>query len=250
MAMGPVGFTIVGATTGDSLGTSLAPVNGKGGRRSVLQSAFLAQAVADSHDNSFLLCDPLTGLVAYPSFEQYMTRELPELAQLGLHVSIGDVDDLRNYVTSKRFSDPQMFGHLAGNLCMKTIGETVQRWRREHMLGWPMIICGTFGGDEVIIGACGLGYSIFTEQIAELANQIRDAAPRPCSFASATLAIGTINGSSAEAYRHFISTVDRALFDHKTKCKGLGNASLGNTIDIGCVELVSSLKEESKRESV
>ena len=44
--------------------------------------------------SALLLCDPLTGLVAYPSFEELLIAGLPALAIKGLHLAIGDVDDL------------------------------------------------------------------------------------------------------------------------------------------------------------
>src|ERR1022692_3662155 len=79
---------------------------------------YLTVPLPDSHDPSaFLLCDPLTGLVAYPSFEAHMIAALPGLASDGLHLAIGDVDDLRGYVTAANANDPTLFGHLAGNDC-------------------------------------------------------------------------------------------------------------------------------------
>jgi len=74
-----------------------------------------------------LLCDPLTGLVSYPSFEEHLTRELPRLARRELHLAIGDVDDLKEFVTARRDCDPMMFGHLAGNDCMRKVGAATPR---------------------------------------------------------------------------------------------------------------------------
>ncbi len=62
-----------------------------------------------------LFCDPLTGLVAYPSFEVYMIAVLPRLATSGLHFAISDVDDLTGYVTAAKAYDRTLFGHLAGS---------------------------------------------------------------------------------------------------------------------------------------
>ena len=53
---------------------------------------YLTVAMPDQQDTSSLfLCDPLTGLVAYPSFEELIIAGLPALAIKGLHLAIGDV---------------------------------------------------------------------------------------------------------------------------------------------------------------
>jgi hypothetical protein len=43
-------------------------------------------------------------------------------------LAIGDVDDLKRFVSQQRLDDPAMFGHLAGNACMQAVGEATLRW--------------------------------------------------------------------------------------------------------------------------
>jgi GGDEF domain-containing protein len=228
----------VQSANGDSIAGAS---HGKDGTRELVQSAFLAQGALIGNTEEILLCDPLTGLIAYPSFEQYLIRRMPELLLSQVHISIGDVDDLRTYVTSKRYTDPLMFGHIAGNLCMKMIGAIVQSWESEFSAHWPMLVCGTFGGDEVIVAAAGLPYEEFLEQITKLSAAIRLSAPCTCSFASGTLAQQMTQRHGAEkAYQHLISSIDRALFDHKIKCREAGIPSTGDTVTIGCVDVKAS----------
>src|ERR1022692_2790110 len=123
---------------------------------------YLTVPLPDKHGlPTFLLCDPLTGLVAYPSFEAYMIAVLPGLATDGLHLAIGDVDDLRGYVSAANADDPTLFGHLAGNDCMRRVGEATRRWVADHLDFWPFAMCATFGGDEVIVAAAGQPYETF-----------------------------------------------------------------------------------------
>lgn len=202
-----------------------------------LESVYLALGLGASEDRNILLCDPLTGLVAYPSFEEHLVRHLPSLAAQTLHLAIGDVDDLRSYVTSRRCDDPMMFGHLAGNSCMRLIGSVVRKWSSE-LGAWPVLICGTFGGDEVIVAGSGLSYTNFCNEVSVLAERIRDGAPRPCSFAYGTLGPASISADDAElAYRSFVSRIDRALFDLKAECKSIGRALAGELIDVGFCRL-------------
>jgi len=179
-------------------------------------------------------------LVAYPSFEEYVVRNLPSLGQKGLHLAIGDVDDLRTYVTSERSANPMMFGHIAGNRCMQIIGSTVKRWALDWMAKWPVLLCATFGGDEVVVAGTGRPYKDFVCQIENLAAQIRLSAPCPCSFACGTLGPGPIAAAAAEGvYQSLVSKVDRALFAYKARCKSSGLNPVGYIVDVGRVDVYS-----------
>lgn len=185
-----------------------------------------------------LLCDPLTGLVAYPSFEAHLQDTLPALVPAGVHLAIGDVDDLRTHVMTRRTSDPTAFGHLAGNDCMRRVGAVTRAWAGAELAAWPFSLCGTFGGDEVIVAAAGRLYPVFAALVRRLADDLRASAPRPCSFATATIASprpADVDG--AVAYRTLVATVDEALFATKAELRARGAAPNGDVVDVGAIDL-------------
>ena len=200
---------------------------------------YLACRADRDEANGFdLLCDPLTGLIAYPSFERYLRQRLAGLASHGLHLAIGDVDDLKIHVTARRTSDLDAFGHLAGNACMREVGAITRRWAGGTLSHWPFAICATFGGDEVIVAAAGQPYGAFRGCISELADQLRTHAPRPCSFATTTLCSSPgLDLDGFPAYRALVVKVDEALFDHKARLRSRGIAPNGEVTDAGAVEL-------------
>jgi GGDEF domain-containing protein len=210
----------------------------------------------EAGDGPCLWCDPLTGLIAYPSFAEHFTDRLPTLAPLGVHLAIGDVDDLKEYVSQRRAEDHTHFGHLAGNECMQTIGRITRRWAERTVADWPFSLCGTFGGDEVIIAAAGVEYAAFVNSVQELLDDIGRNAPRTCSFAVGTLLPTTIpEADRAIAYREFVARVDLALFERKAEIRAANVSPRGDLEDIGSVtfgngdprpdmELVRSIREE------
>ncbi|MDH6108196.1 GGDEF domain-containing protein [Kitasatospora sp. MAP12-15] len=190
-------------------------------------------------DDGILYCDPLTSLVAYPSFEKYLTEMLPLFAGDGLHVAIGDVDGLREYVSERRAGDPTSFGHLAGNACMQTVGKVTAGWAAAELADAEFHVCGTFGGDEVIVAASGLSHERFADKIHELCRLIKATAPRPCSFALGTLEDHTVTQSGAfTAYRHIVSMVDARLFHVKEEARNNGGHLDGAVTDLGLVNLL------------
>ncbi|MFF4501649.1 hypothetical protein [Streptomyces sp. NPDC001401] len=190
-------------------------------------------------DDGTLYCDPLTSLVAYPSFERYLIEVLPSFAEDGLHFAIGDVDGLREYVSERRAGDPTSFGHLAGNACMKTVGRVTSGWAATELADAAFRVCGTFGGDEVIVAASGISHEQFAEKIRALCSMIKAAAPRPCSFALGTLEDHTVtqNGASV-AYRRIVSLVDAQLFHEKEQARSSGRHLNGSVTDLGLVNLL------------
>jgi GGDEF domain-containing protein len=178
--------------------------------------------------------DPLTMLAAYPSFERYVIEMIPALAKEGLHIAIGDVDGLREYVSERRSADPANFGHLAGNACMKTIGSITGEWASTALSESAFHLCGTFGGDEVIIAASGISHELFASKIHELCRTIRGTAPRPCSFALGTLEDQTATrDSAADIYRRFVSMVDARLFLDKEYARSEGRRLEGSVTNLG-----------------
>jgi GGDEF domain-containing protein len=189
-------------------------------------------------DDGVLFCDPLTSLVSYPSFESYLIKMLPLVSADGLHVAIGDVDGLRAYASERRPSDPSSFGHLAGNACMRTIGRQTRAWASAELGDFPFSACGTFGGDEVIVGASGLHHETFASKIRLLCEAIKVASPRPCSFALATIKDGTVTTENAAgAYRTLVSTVDAQLLHEKEHARLTDGHLHGTVTDLGMVSL-------------
>jgi len=177
-------------------------------------------AIAADGEVRELWCDPLTGLVAYPSFAECLIESLPVLSATGVHLAIGDVDDLKEYVSQRRSEDPTMFGHRAGNQCMEVVGRVTTGWSHDALRTSTFALCGTFGGDEVIVAAAGVGRSPFVDSIRDLAQAIEVASPRTCSFSVGTLAPGTISDQQAPAaYRQFVAAVDAALFLQKAELR-------------------------------
>lgn len=193
--------------------------------------------VAARDGGTDLFCDPLTGLLAYPSFEQFVSGRLPVYLPSGVHLAIGDVDDLKRYVTQIASTDPTMFGHLAGNDCMRRVGDATLEWARTVFQGWQLRACGTFGGDEVIIAAAGGGHLQFVRQIRQLAEAIRSRAPRPCTFAAATAVTRGPSLTGAALYRELVASVDRALFDQKSSLRSAGGEPNGQLVDVGVLSI-------------
>ncbi|WP_437304751.1 hypothetical protein [Sorangium sp. So ce388] len=191
-----------------------------------------AMAVAESND-SLLFYDPLTRLLSYDSFEKHIVDQLPLWSERGIHIAVGDVDDLRGYVTSQKSADAAMFGHLAGNFCMRMIGRLVRHWVCSVRDVWPEVVCGTFGGDEVIIAASGQSPVSFQRSIEGLALDIKNTAPRPCSFVCLSLERQCVGPDDAfSVYRASVSAVDRALFEHKERSRAAGRLINGDVIEL------------------
>ncbi|MEM5471909.1 diguanylate cyclase [Hoeflea sp. AS60] len=164
-----------------------------------------------------LLVDPLTQLVSYDSMANFIKRRLSRKDLDPCFLAIGDVDGLREYVSSCNNASNDMFGHLAGNHCMKLVGKTVAEWqaRQDPASVW---LSGTFGGDEVIIFSQGGHYSDFINRVRELSCDIARTCPRPCSFAGSEYSpTGTNHDNPEAAYRAWVSRVDRTLFEAKSK---------------------------------
>ncbi len=171
---------------------------------------------------------------AYPGFESYVIERLSGFAGTAVHFAIGDVDDLTGYVTTIRTEDPTMFGHLAGNACMRSVGEATRAWVAGTPQRWPFVLVGTFGGDEIIAVAAGVDIDEFGAAIAVLADAIRSHAPRPCSIAFGTAEI-LAGHEPVQVYRHVVSCIDAALFSLKTVKRAQAEECDGDVISIGSI---------------
>ena len=185
-----------------------------------------------------MLCDPLTYLVAYPSFQKYMVEHFFSLSSEGIHLAIGDVDDLKRYVTECQSIDPMLFGHIAGNECMQRVGKITTQWASTTFTPNHFALCGAFGGDEIIIAASGITYDHFYYAVLELAEKLRKGAPRPLSFAMAT--IKSTSTCRFDPYYHFrklVIEVDMALFNQKNKRPKDYYSERGVVISLGKLNL-------------
>jgi hypothetical protein len=61
--------------------------------------------------------DAVTGLVAFPDFHSHIPRALAAALTRGglVGLAIGDVDGLKNHVEKANATEPDCYGHLAGN---------------------------------------------------------------------------------------------------------------------------------------
>jgi len=198
--------------------------------------------------NRLLLCDPLTGLVSYPSFEEHLTRELSALARLGPHLAIGDVDDLKRFVTERRDSDPTMFGHLAGNACMRQVGEATLAWAEEELRGCPFAVCATFGGDEVNRRRRRARLRRLQAADRRAARPPRRPGAAPWRLRDDVDGHATAVVDQPAAYRRLMSHVDRALFTGKDELRARGADPRGELIDAGVVDLCPAAGEPRRPE--
>ncbi|MCP4383607.1 MAG: hypothetical protein GY798_19695 [Hyphomicrobiales bacterium] len=182
-------------------------------------------------DDRVMLCDPLTMLLSYDSFERSAINAIEADDHPVILFAIGDVDDLRGYVAPKDNNRaPGDFGHLAGNRCMAQIGRMTLDWEQQRRSHYRSLLAGTFGGDEVIIGAFGADRDVFCDDLGTLRDAIKANAPRPCTFAWGGVPDTADLGSSArDTYIQVVSAIDRSLFDYKAKARQAGrliNAAL------------------------
>ncbi|MFD4356760.1 GGDEF domain-containing protein [Nocardia sp. NPDC058518] len=180
--------------------------------------------------------DPITGLVAFPDlYPRAVVDALDSAAAehtlFGL--AIGDVDDLKIHVEHTNATDPDSFGHLAGNALMTELGAVCREWFADTEL--PAGCVSTFGGDEVIIVATGITERGFTDSVTDLRDRCRDALPCTVSFASTVVGPGLVWPSKDPAVRakFLLAAVDRALFAAKASRRAArGPAGAVVTVDL------------------
>lgn len=183
--------------------------------------------------------DPITGLVAFPDLYPHaiadaLAHVAAEHTLLGL--AIGDVDDLKGHVEHSNATDPDSFGHLAGNALMTQLGSVCREWFADT--AFPSGCVSTFGGDEVIVVATGVTEAGFTSSVTDLRDRCGAALPCSVSFASTVVGPGLVWPSPDLAARakFLLAAVDRALFAAKAARRsvgGLGGAVV--TVDLARV---------------
>src|SRR5947208_1467199 len=123
--------------------------------------------------------DPITGLVAWPQFEQALPDLLSHAARSGRTVglAIGDCDDFKSFVERERAVDPRTWGHQVGNKVMADLGRLVRCWlhRLDHRI--PDAVLATFGGDEVIVVADTTAGPPFGGLVVDLRDLLRTFLP-------------------------------------------------------------------------
>jgi GGDEF domain-containing protein len=181
--------------------------------------------------------DPITGLVAFPDFHAAFGRHLIAAIDAGrsVGVAIGDVDHLKQHVENTNATDPESFGHLAGNALMARLGELCGVWFRE--LPYPAGCVSTFGGDEVIVAVILDHDDNFQHEVAVLRDRCRHWLPCTVSFGLTVVTATQL--PDLEAHRRtplqlanqVLAGVDKALFACKAARRD-GDAGLLAAVDI------------------
>ena len=165
--------------------------------------------------------DVITGLVGFPDFHAALPRSLAATLESGglVALAIGDVDGLKEHVESANDTDPNCYGHLAGNRVMAQLGEISRTWFHEQT--WTAGVTATFGGDEIIVAAAITDAADFHCAISHLRNRLGKQLPVPVSFALTVIGPGHLpDQRSGSRWKHsFVDTLlastDRCLFAHK-----------------------------------
>lgn len=172
--------------------------------------------------------DAVTGLIAFPDFHSHVPRALAAaLAGGGLvGLAIGDVDGLKDHVEKANATEPDCYGHLAGNKVMARLGAVTRNWF--HTQPWEAGCAATFGGDEVIFAAALDDAPAFHRAVADLRDRLAAELPVRVSFA---LTFASAEHLPAErglgGWKHaftdrLLAAVDRCLFTHKAARRNSG----------------------------
>lgn len=192
--------------------------------------------------------DPITGLVAFPDFHRAFGHHVLAALDAGraVGVAIGDVDHLKQHVENTNATDPESFGHLAGNGLMARLGQLCRTWFAEQR--FPAGCVSTFGGDEVIIAAGVEHRDQFGPAVAVLRDRCRHRLPCTVSFGLTVVTAADL--PRLDRRRHaplqlanlILAEVDRALFACKASRRH-GDGGLLASIDL------SGIADIARRES-
>lgn len=153
--------------------------------------------------------DPLTGLANRRGFDMALSTEVRRAYREGtvLSLLLLDIDHF------KRFNDA--YGHLAGDACLKTVGEVLQGCLRR-----PSDQAARYGGEEMAVvlpgtdqaGAKAVGEAIL-QRLTELA--IPHSAS-PLGRVSASIGVATLSGPALPGGElALVEAADRALYRAK-----------------------------------
>lgn len=180
--------------------------------------------------------DAVTGLIAFPDFHSQIPRALATALADGsvVGLAIGDVDGLKGHVEQANATEPDSYGHLAGNKVMARLGTTTRSWF--HDQPWHSGCAATFGGDEVIITAAVDDATAFYRSVATLRDRLARELPVRVSFALTFASADHLPSErNANAWKHaftdrVLAAVDRCLFTHKATRRTAGGA--GGTLAV------------------
>ncbi|MFI6350250.1 hypothetical protein [Streptomyces sp. NPDC050560] len=172
--------------------------------------------------------DAVTGLVAFPDFHSHIPRAIAAALTRGglVGLAIGDVDGLKRHVEHANATDPDCYGHLAGNKVMAQLGAMTRSWF--HQQPWTAGCAATFGGDEVIVIAELDGAPGFYRAVAELRDRLASELPVTVSFALTFVSAGYLPAErDLSRWKHtftdrLLAAVDRCLFTHKAARRDSG----------------------------
>lgn len=189
--------------------------------------------------------DAVTGLVAFPDFHSHIPRALAAALAGGALVglAIGDVDGLKEHVERANATEPNCYGHLAGNKVMAHLGAVTRDWF--HAQPWAAGCAATFGGDEVIIAAVLDDASTFHRAIGGLRDRLADELPVRVSFALTFTSPERLPADRrTDSWKHtftdqLLAAVDRCLFTHKATRRVSGGE--GGTIAVTLPPLPGAL---------
>lgn len=193
--------------------------------------------------------DPITGLVAFPDFHRAFGHHLLASLDAGspVGVAIGDVDHLKQHVENANATDPESFGHLAGNGLMARLGQLCTAWFAEQR--FPAGCVSTFGGDEVIIAVAVEDREQFGSAVAVLRDRCRHRLPCSVSFGLTVVTAADLPG--LDEHRHVplrlanlvLAEVDKALF----ACKAARSHGDGGLL--AAVDITDVTQQETRREA-
>lgn len=193
--------------------------------------------------------DPITGLTAWPQFEEalpgLLVRQLQSGRSIGL--AIGDCDEFKAYVETERVHDPRAWGHQVGNKVMAQLGSLARCWLPTLEDSIRGGVLATFGGDEVIVVLDCTG-SDFEKLVQDLRDRFCERLPVTVSFSYAVLSPQILPPSVTgitwmrEWTAHVIGEVDRTLFGTKH-----ARRDQGANIPYGFVRLATIRLRPSRR---
>jgi diguanylate cyclase (GGDEF)-like protein len=167
-----------------------------------------AFAQADSYAQAAAI-DPVSGLFNRRYFQARLEEELQRAQRHALSVGLLmiDVDDFK--------SINDRFGHLAGDIVIRDIGEILRRSVR------VFDICTRFGGEEFAVVMPGSGREDgvrIAERIRERIEAYRATEPELASI-QITASVGLAVSSAGTSARDVISLADQALYQAKRSGK-------------------------------
>ncbi len=155
------------------------------------------------------LKDGLTGLYNRRYFSEQLLREWNRARrdEVPLSLFMIDIDHF------KRFNDT--YGHLAGDRCIRTVGEAVQRW---FARGSDLV--ARYGGEEFVVLTTGVERRQARERAEALRQMIRQVEVEGTGRAhspSVTVSVGLASAIPEDGIRpeDLLAAADRALYQAK-----------------------------------